>query len=165
MPFDATPGFGQGAGTASAGHLLTASGLSAYSGSPAALGTAGAVVLVMLLALAVVAASRRLVRLRRLPAALRPYASSQLWLRCLGLPLRRPAQTPHEHLARLTAACPDAGAAVRPLVDAVDSGLYASAPTVRRPAWRIALVTAGVPRSGDRRPPRAAVLHDASRSG
>ncbi|TME00553.1 MAG: DUF4129 domain-containing protein, partial [Chloroflexi bacterium] len=126
------------------GLFLGASGLSALSGSPAALGVAGGLALLALLALAAVAGVRRERRLRRLPAVVRPYARSRLWLLLLRLPRRRPAETPREHLARVAAACPAAARAMAGLVEAVDAGLYAQTPALLRPAWRLELVRAGL---------------------
>jgi len=144
VPFDPTPGFDPAAGAGHAGLFLGASGLSALSGSPAALGVAGGLALLALLALAAVAGVRRERRLRRLPAVVRPYARSRLWLLLLGLPRRRPAETPREHLARVAAACPAAARAMAGLVEAVDAGLYAQTPALLRPAWRLELVRAGL---------------------
>ena len=144
VPFDPTPGFDPAAGAGHVGLFLGASGLSALSGSPAALGVAGGLAALVLLAVAAVAGVRRERRLRRLPAAVRPYARSRLWLLALGLPRRRPAETPGEHLDRLAAACPAAARAMAELVVAVDDGLYAPAPSSRRPAWRLELLRAGL---------------------
>ncbi|HEX6491982.1 MAG TPA: transglutaminaseTgpA domain-containing protein [Candidatus Dormibacteraeota bacterium] len=149
VPFDPTPGFDPAAGAGHVGLFLGASGLSALSGSPAALGVAGGLAVLALLAVAAVAAVRRERRLRRLPAVVRPYARSQLWLLVLGLPRRWPAETPGEHLDRIAAACPAAARAMAGLAVAVDDGLYAPAPPRVRPAWRLELAHAGLfaPRS------------------
>ncbi len=126
-PVDASPGFDPGPASRRPARWFLSdfnAQIAILGGAPLSNARQGlAAVALAFLALGLWSLVRR-ARRESLPREVRTYLVAQRWLRAGGLPVRESAQTPAEHLLRVTAASSLAGSALAPLAASAERAVF-----------------------------------------